>query len=131
MHRLDPSTWPEASYDHHPVDDMEPVEPDLAAIAYREASRRMLRVINVSMGMLQRPKHYEVTWWQVQFALGTIHCEGRSMTDVALTLGVGRAAISKGATELCRMLNIPPSFYMKQEGAQESYRKTRKKQLAA
>lgn len=128
---LDPSTWPEASYEHHPVDDMEPVEPDLVAMAYREASRRMLRVINSSMTWLRNPKHYEVAWWQVQFALGTIHCEGRSMTEVGLTLGVGRAAISKGATELCRMSEIPPSFYMKKEPAQEAYRKTRKKQLAA
>lgn len=96
---------------------------------YREASRHLLTAMNRCMDWLRSPANSHVAWWQVQFALGTIHCEGKTMTQAALDCGVKRATISKGATELCRICGIDPSFYMKREDAQQSYRNMRRQQL--
>lgn len=71
-----------------------------------------------------------VRWWQVQFAFGTLACEGRTMTSVAAELGVERATISKGATDVCRRCKMQPSWYMKNEDAAESYKESRKKQVS-
>ncbi len=100
---------------------------EILTLAYQIASRRLLAVINPVMAAIRTDS---VKWWAVQFALGTGHCEGHSMTTIAERIGVGRAAISKEATELCRRLGIPPSPYMKSAESQESYRDTRKDQVS-
>jgi len=98
-------------------------------ITYRSVALKFLTRMNRVMEWLRAPKNPEVAWWQVQFALGTIHCEGRTMTSVAAEIGVVRAAISRGATELCRILGVPPSTYMKSQAAQQAFRDERLSQL--
>lgn len=116
----------EPSFDRHPVEDIEP-EQSLED-AYREASRRFLRVINHVMTAFRNDRCSQ--WWQFQFALGTRACMGKTMTHAATLCGVDRAAISKGAVEICNTLGLPPSAYMKDEDARESYQQTRKAQLS-
>lgn len=92
----------------------------------RECGYLFLKLINDILGELDRSP----SWWKVAFAVGSMHCEGKSMTEVAKELGVGRADISKGATDFCRRAGIPTSFYMKPENAQSSYRESRQSQLS-
>jgi hypothetical protein len=62
-----------------------------------------------------------VQFWSVAYALGLNCAAGISMTDRAVSLGVQRATISKGARAFCLANDLPPSFMMKAEAAAESY----------
>jgi hypothetical protein len=114
----------EPSYWHHPVEDL---EPDESSDAYREASKRLMTYFT---RVMDRFKSNTVLWWANAFAYGLPHCEGRTMTEIAAALGVSRATLSKEATEICRRDGLSPSFYMKSEEAQASYRTTRKEQIS-
>lgn len=69
-----------------------------------------------------------VAAWQLSFALGTDNCVGHTMTSKAQELGVTTACLSKGATRVCRMLELPPSPYMLTKAAQIAYRNLRNNQ---
>ena len=121
MTELEPSYWPD------PIDDIEPQV--VTTDAYREASRKFFSLIDPIMEMLRADKYKASRWWQIQFALGTSHCIGRDMGHAGALCGVDKAAMSKGAVEVCNILKIPPSPYMKNEAARKSYKQLRKKQL--
>ena len=93
--------------------------------AYREASRRLLPVVTFSLDWM-RNKANRVRFWQAAFALGAPDCVGWTMTSKALDLGLkSRAALSQGAVKFCQMTGLPPSDWMKAEGARKSYRDAR------
>jgi len=72
----------------------------------------------------------QIALWQTSFALGTDNCIGHTMSSKAQEIGVTTACISKGATKVCRMLNIPPSPWMLDEHSRRSYRNLRQRQEA-
>jgi hypothetical protein len=114
-----------------PVDDL---EPDIArADAIRDARKKGIFFLNAFGAQVEasllRPgatvTDIAVAFYQVAYALGLNLCEGMSMTERAQAWGVERASISKGATQFCNGNGLPPSFYMKKEPAQESFRSAR------
>lgn len=117
----------EGDYAPSPIDDLEPILLSEHDEAYKLAARHFLKVMQSLMGLMKDER--SVLWWQIQFALGTPFCMGQSMNTVAQSLGVTRAAISKGAVDICNRLGLPPSYYMKSEDAREAARETRKEQI--
>lgn len=91
---------------------------------------RLRYLLGQGMAYVTDAPDSRVAAWQFSFALGTDNCVGHTMTSKAQDLGVSTACISKGATKLCRMLNLPPSPYMLGKEAQQSYRDLRTKQEA-
>lgn len=118
-----------------PVDDL---EPDIKrSEAIHDARVKGIRLLN-AMGThiqdaLLRPGStivdVAVAFYQTAYAFGLAVCDGKSMTERAEMWGVERASISKGATALCSLTEMPPSFYMKKETAQGSYRDARIKSI--
>lgn len=121
-----------------PVDDLEPeIEHH---DAYREASRKMMRVMNAGLAHIEaaflrreaKLNDVAIAFYQFAFAIGSNICEDKTMTELGIVWGSGdesRAAVSKGATTFCRGLKIRPSFYMKQEAAAPSYQQARIKSI--
>lgn len=117
---FEPSNW------HHPVDDIEAEEDDRVVI--NAAFKKARFVMDRAVAHILDSNDSELAAWQVAFALGSPHCMGITMTQKAEELGLGKAAISKGATAFCRSANIEPSAYMLGKKAQQSYRDLRTKQ---
>lgn len=118
-------TFEQANW-HHPVDDMELEDDERKIIS--DAFRKARFVMDRAVAHILDSDDSELGAWQVAFALGSPHCMGLTMTQKAEELGLGKAAISKGATAFCRSAGIEPSAYMLGKGAQESYRALRNKQ---
>ena len=112
--------------ERHPMEDMEPEIDEQAAI--REAQKRFRFIIDRAVAFVIDADDSELAAWQVAFALGSPSCMGQTMVQKGQELGVGKAAISKGATAFCRMTDLPPSSYMLSKGAQNSYRDLRTNQ---
>lgn len=114
-----------------PVDDLEPIE--LESTKLRDARLKCVCLINAFASHIEaallRPgatvQDIAVAFYQPVYALGCNICDGVSMTERSQMWGVERATISKGATAFCSGNGLPPSFYMKKEEAQNSYRGAR------
>jgi hypothetical protein len=112
------------------MSNLEPEE-DEGEITQREAVDVMGRLryfLGQGMAFITDAPNAEIAAWQFSFAIGSDNCIGHTMTSKAKDLNVTTACISKGATRVCRMLEIPPSPYMLPRAAQESYRKLRREQ---
>jgi hypothetical protein len=53
---------------------------------------------------------------------GDANADGVSMAEVAKEWSVTKATVSKQCNFICAYLALPPSRYMRDEGAKESYR---------
>lgn len=90
----------------------EPEREDIEAAvseALREYGRKAVALISAILDEL--PDSPEK--WGVAFAVGAHCCIGRSMSEVAATMGVTRALLSNRAVSFCNRNNLPPSPYMK------------------
>lgn len=105
-------------------------EVEISVAEAKAVMGRLRYFLGYAMAMVTDAPNVEVAAWQVSFALGTDNCIGHTMTSKAEELGVGVACISKGATKICRALELPPSPYMLPKAAQNSYRELRRKQEA-
>lgn len=94
--------------------------------AYREAALLVLPLIQAGVGHCLSARSAAVGMAQIKFALGI---EGRSMRDVAATLGVTVQCLSRGARDFVHANNLPIPPCMKSEDASEAYRKQRESQL--
>ena len=111
---------------HEPVDDIEPRI--LPADELRHARVEAIRLLNALGNAVERSNpqgNVAVAFWGAAYGLGLNCCDGMTMTERAQSLGVGRATISKGATSFCGANNLPPSYYMKTDGAGAVYSKVR------
>lgn len=91
---------------------------------YRECALAMMRTMHIAVAWASES---QVKAWGVMFALGHPYCMGKSMSELAVKLKVSKATISSAATEFCKLAEIPPSYYMKSETAQESAKQSRNK----
>lgn len=116
---------------HNPVDDLEPQE--LQSDLVRDARRQTVRLLNAFGATIERTlvdpsadmTRVATAFWGAAYGLGLNCCSGVSMTDRATSLGVERATISKAARNFVTANGLPPSYYMKVEGAADAYRATR------
>lgn len=90
----------------YPDDEME-AEQNL----YREASRKFLRVLNMSIAYIAHAENKEAAMWAVSYALGLAVCEGVSITDRAWQLRISPQALSKYIKEFQSQLNINTKTY--------------------
>ena len=111
------------------LDDLEPQEPDIYQMAYKNAGKRFLYCLNAALSFIIESKDKRIAIYQVAFVFESAICEGKSMEEIADKLGCTRACLSKGAKAFCRMSGLPPSSYMKKEGTSNSYRKARIKSI--
>jgi hypothetical protein len=89
---------------------------------------RMRFFLGRGMAFITDAPSSEIAAWQYSFAIGSDNCIGHTMTSKAQEIGCTTACLSKGATKVCRMLDLPPSPWMLDEGARESYRTLRRDQ---
>ena len=94
----------------------------------QEDKRQFVYFMERIMAFITDAPSCEIAAWQASFALGTANCIGQNMASKAQEIGCSLACISKGATKVCRMLEIPPSPYMLSDDSRNSYRKLREKQ---
>lgn len=105
-------------------DDLEPMEhPDKA---YREAAIHLLSILDAAIAHCMAAETHEIGRLQIKYALGL---ESRPMRQVAGTLGITVACISRGAKEFQQSHNLPLPPCMKSEGASNAYREARERQL--
>lgn len=110
----------------HPVDELEPLPEKMDyERGYRDGAKRFLFVLNSALAFIHEGKNKDTALYQVAFALGASLIGGRSMQDVADSLGVKRAALSKGARSFVVANDLQPSAYMKSSESAESYRQAR------
>jgi hypothetical protein len=116
-----------------PIDDLEPLEASPADL--REAALKYVSVLEafanrIESGIAEESlKSTKVNFWGAAYGLGLSCCEGMTMTERSLAIGVERATISKQARLFIEANDLPPSWYMKTEA--DSYVTSRLKQVAA
>ncbi len=81
--------------------------------ACREAAKRGLAFLNSAMLYIISHKNARLAAWHVIYGTGLPVCEGLSMDERAAELGIGRAAISKGANEFRRAVQLPRTETMR------------------
>jgi len=104
-HDIPDPTW------RHPYDVAD--EEDVLLEMMQEERRAMLRLLSATLDeMPECPEKYGAA-----YAIGATFLAGRSMSEIAASLGVTRAIISHRARAFCKRYNIPPSPYMRLEKA--------------
>lgn len=98
------------------------------AVESEAVAGRLTTFLSTCLSFVTESANPHLAVWQLSFALGTDNCIGHTMTSKAAELQVTPACLSKGATKLCRMLEVRPSVYMLPVAAQDAYRKLRKTQ---
>jgi len=101
----DPADAADASYEHHPIDDIEPMD-DSRSVGLIE---KMLQILQA------HDRCYIIDCLLLCMPSGLAYMEGMSMTEVASRYGVTKAAVSKKCRELRVYLNFPESNFMRKE----------------
>jgi hypothetical protein len=81
--------------------------PDDERDAYREAAQEFLRHINATLVFIVSRPNLRLALWQVAFGMNLAMCDGLNMDEKARELGVSRAALSKGARDYQRGMQLP------------------------
>jgi hypothetical protein len=92
----------------YPEEEGLPNQPDNA---YREVALQFYRTMNIWCDYLIRAESKEVAAWASAYTLGLAICEGVSITDRALMLGVSPQALSKAIRQFQDELKIPNQSY--------------------
>src|SRR5271166_843408 len=119
MDSNDPADWNLCAYEHHPCDDLEPI--DTSSNEYREISIRFLRVMLMADTYVMGARDARKAWIEISLALGLISTRGMTETEIAETLSITRQAVSRGVARFLRMSGLPPAFGLKSEAARRGY----------
>ena len=94
----------------YPEDELEPEQNH-----YREASRRFLRIMNMQAYFIEHSESKTVARWATNYALGLAICEGVSISDRALQIGISPCGLAKQIKEFQSQidLNYSPYTYKK------------------
>jgi hypothetical protein len=84
---------------------------------YRESAKKAVVFLNQAVLYILTHKTPRLAAWYVVYGTGLPIAEGMSMDERAAELGVGRAAMSKGANEFRRAVNLPPTESMRDSTA--------------
>jgi hypothetical protein len=120
----DPASWNEASCTADPIDALEPIE--LSESDYRICARRFLACLD-GIDRFMSATHSGLPsrkWIAVSLGLGLGSTRGRSETELALELGITRAAVSKSVIQVLELTGLSPAFGLKSEQDRETYRRT-------
>lgn len=137
----DPAEYDEASYevDFASLCDDEQAEKYLSEIcsgahqpsdsksgSYREASERMIHVLNKFITFIVLKENYKAnaTIHGIGYALGHPITAGKTMLETARELGCTKQAISKVACDFLAYTGLPPSPALKSEEAKKTYKIT-------
>jgi hypothetical protein len=122
----DASQYDEASYTPNFFFDEDGVESnELGKTSYREASEKLIEVLNQSITFLAIHGYSKSkTLWGVAFALGHPLTAGMSMLEAGRMLGCTKQAISKIAMDFLAHTGLPPSSALKSEEAKSTYKLT-------
>ena len=103
------------------LEDIQDEQPNV----YRECAERFMSVLHHAV----RIQPNSPQKWGVAFATANPICAGKSMSAVAVQLGVSRAIISHEARRFCEQTGLPPSSYMGTEEAAASAHRSRTKTI--
>jgi hypothetical protein len=122
----DASQYDEASYTPNFFFDEEGGgDNELGKTSYREASEKLIEVLNQSITFLAIHGYSKSkTLWGVAFALGHPLTAGMSMLEAGRMLGCTKQAISKIAMDFLDHTGLPPSSALKSEEAKSTYKLT-------
>ena len=94
------------------VDFVYPDDPETeSANQYREASRHLLRLLNIQADFILSSGSPGIATWAVAYAIGLAVCEGKSISDRAADLGVTPQALSKQINAFRAAAGLPESQY--------------------
>jgi hypothetical protein len=121
---------------HHPISDIEPVEPPANQI--RGAHVRAITLINqfgaIMQEALEGPRasvdHARTRLYAIGFALGCNFCGNTTLTDKARELNVTKAVLSRHATAFLDATGLEPSFYLKSAESHKVYAVRRRQSVA-
>lgn len=104
---------------------------ELQEILDRELDERVAVIVwesitRFALAIMQH-KNPRLTVTAFAFAAGLYVLEGKSVTELALELGVTKQALSKRIVLITQELGLPPSRGMKSVEARESYRRAQMK----
>ena len=101
----DPADAHEASYERHPVEDIEP-EIDTRSVGWLE------KVLQILQG---HERCYIVDCLMLCMPSGVAYMQGMNMTEVAKYYGVTKSAVSKKCRQIRIELGLPQSNFMREE----------------
>ena len=113
-----------ASYEHHPVEDLEPLPEWPSGTELRRACIKLMCVLESIDTFMNSGHAVPTRWIQVSIALGLHSTAGMTETEIAGKLGISRQAVSRGTVQFLRMVQLPPSFGLKSEEARRGYQQT-------
>jgi len=113
-----------AYYNHHPVDDIEPIERPTRQIS-------AARAIDVMLTNILESKNARLTAECYAMLCGFYEREGISETMIAKRHGISKQAVSRHLLRLREAHKLPPRPFMKSEAARRKYRETNHRNYTA
>jgi hypothetical protein len=90
----------------------------------REAALRLRCLLGCMDDYMNKRWDAQRGWIEISIALGLASTRGRTLTDVAQSLGISKQALSRPVTMFLRMSQMPPAYGLKSEAARIRYQQT-------
>ena len=100
----DPATWDCASYNHHPCDDLEPI--DLAPNGYRQAALHHLQLMFCIDEFVSAAEDARLAVVAVSVTLQWPSTRGLTLPEIAGQLGVSASTITRACTRFREMAGL-------------------------
>src|SRR5438105_1443006 len=101
---LDPSDWNIASYNAHPIDQIEPL-PDHSS-SYRDAALECMKILRSVDVFISRARDSRLAWTAVSSAIGLTSTNGLAEREIARQLGVTEQALRRSVGKFVRSADL-------------------------
>src|SRR5258707_3616585 len=100
---LDPADWNIASYNAHPIDQIEPL-PDHST-SYRDAALECMKILRSVDVFMSRATDPRLAWVAVASAIGLNSTAGLSQAQIGRQLGVSELSVRRATAKFTKLSN--------------------------
>jgi len=104
---LDPSDWNIASYNAHPVDQIEPL-PDHSS-SYRDAALECMKILRSVDVFMSRATDPRLAWVAVSCTLELTSTSKLTEAEIARQIGVSEQSVRRAMAKFTKIANLDPA----------------------
>ena len=103
----DPASWNAASYNAHPVDELEPL-PDHST-SYRDAALECMKILRSVDAFMSRATDPRLAWVAISCTLELTSTSKLTEAEIARQIGVSEQSVRRAMNKFMRLANLDPA----------------------
>jgi hypothetical protein len=104
---LDPADWNAASYDAHPIDEIEPIQID--PTPYRTAAIACMKILASVDAFMSRATDPRLAWVAISCTLELTSTSKLTEAEIARQIGVSELSVRRAVGKFTKLANLDPA----------------------